>query len=274
MSSSHGISATNGETLSPTEQRLHIAALRRRVLSTRDAIAHLGNARSARTALVGLARKGYLLRIHRGLYGAVPPEHAGTDYEIDRYIIAERAGESRGVIGFHSALELHGVANAALNAVYYISADRIGPFSFQDVAYRFVTMDASFGKATLVREGVDLTVTDRERTFLDCIRRPDLAGGLEEMLKSLGTFHTVDARILGDYLSRFGERSLNQRTGVICSLLKEELRIPAEFLAGLRTGIGRKVYYLAPGMARGSGRLDRAWNVIVPRDIHEAMRGV
>lgn len=274
MSSPNGISETNGETLSPTEQRLHIAALRRRVLSTRDAIAHLGNARASWTALVGLARKGYLLRIHRGLYGAIPPEHAKTDYEIDRYIIAERAGESKGAIGFHSALELHGVANATLNAVYYISADRTGPFSFQQVAYRFVTMDASFGKATIVREGVDLTVTDRERTFLDCIRRPDLAGGLEEMLKSLGTFHTIDTRVLGDYLARFGERSLNQRTGVICSLLKEALRIPAEFLAGLRTGIGRKVYYLTPGMAKGSGRLDHAWNVIVPRDIHDLMCGV
>ncbi|MBM4250279.1 MAG: hypothetical protein FJ149_12855 [Euryarchaeota archaeon] len=265
---------TTGETLSPTEQRLHIAALRRRVITTRDAIAHLGNPRAARTALVGLARKGYLLRIHRGLYGAVPPEHAGTDYEIDRYIIAERAGRSKGAIGFHSALELHGAANAALSMVHYISAERVGAFSFQEVAYRFVTADASFGRATILRHGVEVTVTDRERTFLDCIRRPDLAGGLEEMLKSLAAFHTVDTRVLGAYLARFGERSLNQRTGVILGLLQESLRVPDEFLAGLRTAVGPKTYYLVPKMARRSGRLDRDWNVIVPKDLHEAVRGV
>ena len=94
------------------------------------------------------------------------------------------------------------------------------------------------------------------------------------MLRSLGTFHTVDTVVLGVYLGRFGERSLVQRTGVILSLLKEDLRVPDEFLAGLRNAVGKKVYYLTPGMERGVGRLDKEWNVIVPRNIHEVMRGV
>ena len=260
--------------MSPSEQRLYLFALERRVFSTVEANEVLGDGPTARKLLVSLARKGYLLRIMRGLYGTVPPELAGTEHEIDRYLVANGASRSSGVLAFHTALELHGVANATLNEVYCIICGRIHPFSFQGVDYRFINASEVFGTTRIVRQGISLTVTDRERTFLDCIRRPELAGGLDEMLRSLGTFHTVDTVVLGKYISRFGEKSLVQRTGVILSLLKDELRVPDEFLAGLRTGVGKKVYYLTPGMGRGIGRLDKEWNVMVPRNIHEVVRGV
>ncbi len=262
------------ETLSPSEQRLYQFALERRVFTTQDAIEGHGNDASTRKRLVYLARKGYIIRVIRGIYGTVPPEFAGTEHEIDRYLIANRAGRPSGALAFHTALEIHGVANATINEVYCIMRDRNHPFTFQGVDYRFINASEVFGTTRLVRQGISVTVTDRERTFLDCIRRPEMAGGLDEMLRSLGTFHTIDTVVLGEYLGRFDERSLIQRTGVILSLLKEDLRVPDEFLAGLRTGVGKKAYYLTPGMGRGIGRLDKEWNVIVPRNIHEVMRGV
>lgn len=263
-----------GETLSPSEQRLHRFALEKRVFTTRDAIEAQGDAAATRKQLVYLVKKGYLLRVIRGLYGAVPPEFAGTEHEIDRYLIANRVGGSTGALAFHTALELHGVANATLSDVYCIKCGRVHPFTFQGIDYHFINASEVFGTSRSIRQGISVTVTDRERTFLDCIRRPELAGGLDEIVRSLGTFHTVDTVVLGGYLGRFGERSLVQRTGVVLSLLKEDLRVPDEFLAGLRTGVGTKVYYLTPGMGRGVGRLDKEWNVIVPRNIHEVMRGV
>ena len=260
--------------MSPSEQRLYLFALERRVITTRDAIEVQGNSPSTRKMLVHLVKKGYLIRIIRGLYGVVPPESAGTEYEIDRYLIANRASRSSGALAFHSALELHGVANATLNEVYCIMCGRVHPFSFQGIDYRFINASEVFGTSPAVRQGISVTVTDRERTFLDCIRRPELAGGLDELLRSLGTFHTIDTVVLGQYLGHFDERSLIQRTGVILSLLKEDLRVPEEFLSGLRTGVGKKVYYLTPGMGRGVGRLDKEWNVIVPRNIAQVMQGV
>jgi predicted transcriptional regulator of viral defense system len=262
------------ETMTPSEQRLYIIALERRVITTRDAIDAMGNGPATRKRLVYLTKKGYLIRIMRGLYGAVPPESIGTEYEIDRYLIANRASRSSGALAFHSALELHGVANSILNEIYCIMCGRIHPFNFQGVDYRFINASEVFGTSPVIRQGIPVMVTNRERTFLDCIRRPELAGGINELLMSLGTFHTIDTLILGEYLGRFDERSLLQRTGVILSLLQEDLRIPEEFLAGIRTGVSKNVYYLTPGMTRGLGRLDKEWNVIVPLNIEEVMRGV
>jgi predicted transcriptional regulator of viral defense system len=269
-----GVTRHIRETMSPSEQRLYLFALEMRVITTREAIEAHGDAAGARKLLVSLARKGYLLRVMRGLYGAVPPEFAGTDHEIDRYIVASRAGRDRGALAFHTALELHGVANASLSEVYCLATERIHPLSFQGVEYRFVSTSELFGTTRVVRQGVGVTVTDRERTFLDCIRRPELAGGLSEMLRSLGTFHTVDTVVLGDYLRRFDETSLVQRTGFVLSLFREDLRVPEGFLAGLRAGVGRRAYYLVPGMGRGVGRLDREWNVIAPANVREAIAGV
>ena len=260
--------------MSPSEQRLYLFALERRVLTTDEAVGAHGDGPTARKLLVNLVRKGYLVRVMRGLYGAVPPEFAGTEHEIDRYLVASRAGRAAGALAFHTALELHGVANATLNEVYCLTIERIHPFTFQGIDYRFVNASDVFGTARIVRQGVTVTVTDRERTFLDCIRRPRLAGGLEEMVKSLGMFHTVNTVVIGEYVQRFGERSLVQRTGFILSLLQEDLRVPDEFLSGLRVGVGDKVYYLTPGMGRGVGRLDKEWNVIVPRNIREVVSGV
>jgi predicted transcriptional regulator of viral defense system len=260
--------------MTPSEQRLYMFALERRVFRTREAIEAMGNGPAIRKGLVHLARKGYVVRIMRGLYGAVPPEFAGTDYEIDRYLVSSRASGPSGALAFHTALELHGVANAVLNEVYCITCGRVHPFSFQGVDYRFVSAREVFGTVWSVRQGISVTATDRERTFLDCLRRPELAGGLDELVRSLGTFHTVDTVVIGDYLRRFDEMSLVQRAGVMLTLLKEDLRVPEEFLAGLRTSVGGKVYYLVPGMERGTGRLDKEWNVIVPRNIEEVMRGV
>lgn len=269
-----GISNATEVTLSPTEQRVHLVALRRRVVTTREAIEAYGNERAVRKALVGLTHKGYLLRVTRGLYSAIPPEYAGRNHEVDRYLVAQKAVRHGGAVGYHSALELHGVANSVSNMVYYLTSDRLSAFTFQDVEYRFVTTRIAFGTTQLVRQGIPVTVTDRERTFLDCLRRPELAGGLEEMLKSLGTFHTMDTAILRDYLSRFDEQSLNQRAGMVLSRLRAELRVPKGFLARLQDAVGDKAYYLLPGMKRGTGHLDREWNVIVPRNLDEVMRGV
>ena len=64
-----GISRQIQETISPNEQRLYLFALERRVLTTREAIEAHGDGPGARKLLVSLARKGYLIRVMRGLYG-------------------------------------------------------------------------------------------------------------------------------------------------------------------------------------------------------------
>ena len=90
-------------------------------------------------------------------------------------------------------------------------------------------------------------VTDKERTFLDCLRRLDLCGGLEEYLKSVEGFTLMSAPKLMDYLERFGGQSLYQRTGFILDQLNGQIKVPEDLLEVLRDRVGATPTYLVPG---------------------------
>ena len=240
----------NQETLTPGEQRIYFELLRRRVMELRGVAAITGNYQAARTQMVRLVKKGFALRVHRGLYAAVPPEYAGTDYEPDRYLVAFTAGGENGALAFHTALELHGVAHSDFNEVFVLRQTARRGFSYRGISYRFVSSKKIFGVEKIIREGIQIAVTDRERTFLDCLRKPDYCGGLEEVIKSTAVFHTLNPDTLREYLKRFGEQSLMQRAGFVLSLMQRELRIPEEFIAELKSEAGERVYYLHPGNRR------------------------
>lgn len=246
--------------------------LRDRMLTVEEVKEITVNYSTARTTLSRLVRKGYVLRARKGIYVAVPPEQVGGRHEVDRYILASKVTGNGGVLAYHTALELHGVAQSYFNTVYCFTRRSPFCFDFQDLEYKLLRPGKLFGVARVTHEGVELNATDRERTILDCIRRPDYCGGIEELLKSIGAFHTVDVSILGKYLKQFGELSLIQRSGFVLSLFKEGLRVPDGFLDQLKHRVGRKAYYLVPSTASGSGRLVKEWNVIVPRNIEEVAR--
>jgi predicted transcriptional regulator of viral defense system len=262
------------QALSPNEQRVYLAGVKLRVIALREVTGIVGNYATARMTVWRLAKKGYLLRAREGVYAAVPPEFLGSHFEVDRYILAHRSSGSLGALAFHSALELHGVAHSPFTTVYYLSTKKARPFAFQDIAYRSVWTSRLFGVTSAGRNGVEVDVTDKERTLLDCLRRPDLCGGLEELLKSAEGLALLDPGKLMEYLRRFGERSLYQRTGLVLSTLQDRIRVPDDLLGRLRDRVGPNAYYLYPGMRTGHSKLVKEWNVIVPRNLAELMRFV
>ena len=155
---------------------------------------------------------------------------------------------------------------------YYLREKPLRTFRFQGIEYRYLRSKKLFGLTQIIREGILLPVTDRERTFLDCIRRQDYCGGLEEMLKSLSTFHTINVEQLDKYLKKYNEQSLLHKTGFVLSLMQDEMRIPESYLTKLRKKVKGKVYYLEPRAKSGSGQLVNEWNLIVPKNLEEVMR--
>lgn len=269
------MSATNNDklvVLTRNEQQVYIEMLKRKVSTIKEINETTKNYETSRTVLSRLVKKGYAIRAHRGYYVAVPPELLGFNYEVDRYILAYRVGKSEGVLSHHTALELHGVAQSYFNTVFISRASPLRTFEFQGIEYRFIRQSMDFGKSTIVRDGVKVELTDRERTILDCIRCPDYCGGIEELVKSISTFHTIDLDTMGKYIHQYNERSLAIKTGYLLSLLKEELRIPEKFLEKLRARKKEKIYYLSPQARNGEGRLIKEWNLIVPKTMEEVMR--
>jgi predicted transcriptional regulator of viral defense system len=251
-----------------------LTALRHRFITLAEAREIAGKESTARMTLWRLAKQGSLLRVRNGLYAAVPPERKDSSYEVNRYLLFDRAMNSAGALAFHSALELHGAAQSRFSTVFYLATDKKRPFDFQDIAYRPVWTREIFGRTTVRIDDLPIQVTNKERTFLDCIRRPDLCGGLEEYLKSVEAFTLMSSVRLLDYLERFGERSLFQRAGLILTYLSDRIRVDEELLETIRSRVGMSAYYLVPGRSKGGSRLVKEWNVLVPRNFEELMRFV
>lgn len=261
-------------TITPTEQIIYVNALRLKIVRPNDLVLLVEDMPTLLKHLSSLSKKGYLKRVRNGLYIAVPPEYVDADFEGDKYLLASRAYQGDYVLSHHTALELLGVAQSHMSQVFISIPDSRTSFEFQGNTYVFVYDRRDFGVEKRLRDGITLKVTDKERTFLDCIRRPKYAGGVEEVLKSFIGITSLDFAKMTKYLGNFEENSLYQRTGFVLNLLREELSVPVDVLLMLKGKVGKKRYYLDPHMKPGQGRLDKDFNVIAPANIKEVVRGV
>ena len=168
-----------------------------------------------------LLQRGKIVRPRRGIYVAVDPtsDTIGKDY---RYIIASKI-RSKYYLGFHTALELHGSAYSWFKIVTIClpHGSQFRPFEFRNSRYISVsTSHPDEGIETISRRGHRLIISSPTRTFLDCLDRPQLAGGWEEVLKSLSGLPGVKGKELLSMLRSFDRKVLYRKAGYVLDILK------------------------------------------------------
>ena len=200
---------------------------------------------------------------------------------IDRFVAASKL-RADGVLGFHSGLELHGIAYSELNEVQLISLGRTELVDMPFGACRFVTPPKALveaGKAdyltmTIDRQGVAVRVTAVERTLVDVLHRPELAGGVEEVLKSLDPVCYLDPAKVADYVELLGNRSIASVSGWWLEKRRVALGVTEEVLARLRARLPRSKHY-ALGAEPGRAVLAEPWRVLLPpQAVDAAFEGV
>ena len=264
----------NKKTRPGVQDKILVSALENRFISLRDAQTIAGNDKSASMALWRLTKKGDLMRIKEGLYASIPREMKSKYYEFNRYVLFDRAMNEVGGLAYHSALELHGAAYSSFNKLFYLTTRKVTSFDFQGIVYRPVWAPELFGITKVKMDGIEISVTDKERTFLDCLRRLDLCGGLEEYLKSVESFTLLNPDRLVEYLEKFGESSLYQRTGFVLSSLMDRIRVPEGLTQTIRMRIGPSPTYLVPGRKKTKSSLNGQWNLYVPDNFSEMIKNV
>lgn len=211
---------------------------------------------------------GYIGSIKRGLYYIIPQDFSNENYMVDKYLVANKLSTA-GILAYHSALELHGVAQPILNRVFVLSGEKITNFDFQKTSFIGVRGDSSFGQTTVLREGVPVHIADRERTLIDGIDRLKYVGGIEEYLKSIEVLSSVDFQRIIKYLRRYNKQSLYSKVGCILSLFEKKWSFPNDVRKKLKSKIKKKVYYLTN--TENKGQFNKEWNLIIPNNLHELL---
>jgi predicted transcriptional regulator of viral defense system len=121
---------------------------------------------------------------------------------------------------------------------------------------------------TVDRLGQPVTVTTLERTVADLFDRPDLAGGAEELFKSLALIGRLDADRVAQHLAATGNATAAGAAGWWLETQREPLRVLDTTLEAIRELAPHQNRY-ALGATVGAGQAAPGWGVILPRAIVE-----
>lgn len=248
-----------------------LASRGREIFTVEQARRYWETPQDTRKRLARLEAKGWLERLERGKYMIVPleagPERAWSE---NAFVVASWLLQPSAV-AYWSALQHWHLTEQVPRVVFVQSTAR--KFQRQKrvlgVTYRFVTVNERkfFG---LKKESVDhkaFSVTDREKTILDCLDRPDLSGGVGEVARALGSSaEDLDWERMTAYAARLGVGAVMKRLGFLVDAL--DLEIPdrdarlARWAHMLTTGISK----LDPSSPRNPHRIDTKWRVWVNVD--------
>lgn len=206
-------------------------------------------------------------RIRRGLYGS----NVGIyrDRVPNVHLVAAKAAKDA-VVTYHSALEAHGVAHTPFRTVYFSSVQKVADFEVRGYRFHRVPLRRTQQVAAIeqfvtpVRAGEALIpVSSRERTLVDCLAEPRLAGGLEELVRSLGGFTSVSPAKVTEYVRLLDSPTAAARSGWVLELFADEWRIDLSELEELRAMLGRGTYRLLT-WPKDRGRFVARWRLYVP----------
>lgn len=212
-----------------------------------------------------------LLNVRRGLYAVVPPSISPQEMLLDGYCVAGKATPDS-VLGYHTALELHGIAYSVFNRFMFLTAQKSKPFEFQTHWFQSVMIpkalktQSEIGVATIERQGVTLRVTTPERTFVDVIDRVSLSGGWEEVVRSINNMAVLNVDEVVHYCLLLDNRHLASKVGFFLEQRKGAFTVEPQQLQLLQARIPETPQCLT-GTHHETCRLVKKWNLMVPDSV-------
>lgn len=217
------------------------------------------------------ARRGHIVLVRRSVWAAVPPGATPELWSPDPYAICARLAPDA-IASHHAALALHGLAYTVWSEyAYFTAAAPRPPLEWRGMSFRPVMHPAALrsaqrentGTAIIDRGGVDVRATTPERTLVDCLHRPELAGGWEEIWRAVDSVQYLNIGALVDYALLLGNATTAAKAGLLLEVHRGALGVTDRDLERLEAARPQAPHYLDRSTRIG-GRLLARWNLIVP----------
>lgn len=178
-------------------------------------------------------------------------------------------------ISHYSAMRHHGMTTHALNEVLITRPKKQRDKTISGIHYRFVySKPENFwgGAFYWVTQHERVKFTDIERTLLDGLARPELCGGVKEVVRGLWVKQNhIDWQKLIAYSQKFHSKAAVKRLGFILSLLDLNKRCLAELNEII---IDAKDYILLDPNGLKKGGYVAEWRVRINIDVEELKASV
>jgi predicted transcriptional regulator of viral defense system len=197
-----------------------------------------------------LSEKGMIDRIERGLYCV-------RNFR-NTFVIAN-AMQQGSAVAYWTALNLHGLTEQIPNMIYSQTSMLKQDKTVFNVRYKFIKVkqEKIFGIMQMGYGSEVFSVTDMEKTLLDCFDLPQHAGGYDGLIRALYSAEIDPVKLL-----RYGQRMSNLSVLKRIAFLSELFQMDGfvEFQQGVLGMMNQKHALLDPS-GNDTGPFDAKWRI-------------
>lgn len=222
-----------------------------------------------------LVKRKVLARIKSGKYLILQTGTESVQLKNWPIIARELALPHSYFISYYSAMRLHGMTTHPLFEVCVTVPDRLPDRKVSDFKYRFIycKKEHFWGDETRwVTRQEKVQVSDLERTVLDGLDRPDLCGGILEVVRGLWSRKVdVNSQKMLRYAKKFRTKAALKRLGLILETLKINGELAGEIFEMLEDS---EDYILLDPIGSKEGKYLKRWHVVLNSDLGELKEGI
>jgi predicted transcriptional regulator of viral defense system len=192
-------------------------------------------ASSVRELLSDMTRRGLLMRLKEGVYYIIPYEQNAKTYMPDWHLIATHlVNNAKHYIGYYSALQIHNLITQPSLKEQIVVSKQIRPseIKIKNVPFQFIYHNEKhfFGSKKIWIDNFNkVECSDLEKTFIDCLFKPDYAGGIVEVARAIFiSKDKINYETLLKYTKEFDSQAVIKRLGFILEILEINSKIIEE----------------------------------------------
>lgn len=180
-----------------------------------------------RELLSDMTKRGLLMRLRAGVYYIIPYEQNAETFMPDWHLIAEHlVNNAKHYIGYYSALQIHNLITQPSLKEQIVVSKQIRPseIKIKEVPFQFIYHNEKhfFGAKKMWIDSFNKVMcSDLEKTFIDCLFKPDYAGGVAEIARAICVSQEkIKYDILLEYAKKFNSQAVIKRLGFILETLE------------------------------------------------------
>jgi len=190
-----------------------------------------------RELLSDMTKRGLLMRLKDGVYYIIPYEQNAQTFMPDWHLIAANlVNNTTHYIGYYSALQIHNLITQPSLKEQIVVSKQIRPseIKIKEIPFQFIYHNEKhfFGyKKIWIDSFNKVLCSDFEKTIIDCLFKPDYAGGIVEVAKAIyASKDKIKYDTLLEYTKKFDSQAVIKRLG----FLLEMLEIPNNIIQDLQ----------------------------------------
>ena len=207
-----------------------------------------------------LEKKGWIERIEKGKYVIIPLGAEKGKYTLHEFVLGSYLVDPC-IISYWSALNYYGFTEQIPRTVFIQTTSRKKhqEVTIFGIPYKIIKIkeEKIFGIEKAWFEDTKINLTNREKTIIDCLDKPQYAGGIIEVAKALRT-EEYDKKTLVKYAKKINNTGVIRRLGYICEFLQIPIHLPE-----IKT---RNYLKLDPTLPK-SNELNAKWNLIINENL-------